>query len=229
MSRGRQPIGLVFTIDPDALRAHGPIWDSFDSMRAHHRMFFESDFESMVDLVGKCTVLEAGHLLEVLYEGLSKRSQQYSEDLRLQEPLEHYVEHTVWAHALELLGEQSLSSLCSVSEHACPLRDHGSTTETVIGDPTVLRSNWFSQTFSWRSRRAAPDLARGSTLAGTRQSSATWRRLVAIESSSRAAWFLEKRSKRLALFAHKANGMNLLRIPTGRHAKRLAWHRQAVG
>jgi hypothetical protein len=137
-SRGQQPIGVVFTIDADALRAHGPIWDSFESMRAHHRAFFESDFESMVDLVGKCTVLEAGHLLEGLYSGLSKRSQQYSEDLRLQAPLAHYVEHTVWARALELLGEQSLSSLCSVLEHACSLRDGGSTTETVVAGPYSL-------------------------------------------------------------------------------------------
>jgi hypothetical protein len=62
--RGARPNGLVFTIDADRLRAHGPIWDTYATLVRHCDWFFAEEFETLTAVVAALGVLEGGRFLE---------------------------------------------------------------------------------------------------------------------------------------------------------------------
>jgi hypothetical protein len=61
--RGTRPSGIVFTIDSDRLRAHGPIWDAYATLVRHCDWFFASEFETLTAVVGALGMKEAGRFL----------------------------------------------------------------------------------------------------------------------------------------------------------------------
>jgi len=62
--RGTHPDGgIVFTIDADRLRAHGPVWDAYATLVRHCDWFFKAELETLAAVVGVLGVEEGGRFL----------------------------------------------------------------------------------------------------------------------------------------------------------------------
>jgi hypothetical protein len=70
---GARPSGVVFTIDPDRLRAHAPIWDAYATLVRHCDWFFEGEFETLRTVVTALGVREAGRFLARCHAGTRDR------------------------------------------------------------------------------------------------------------------------------------------------------------
>jgi hypothetical protein len=73
--RGDRPGGIVFTIDSDQLRAHGPVWDAYATLVRHCDWFFPSEFETLRTVVSALGVKEGGRFLARCHAGTRARAQ----------------------------------------------------------------------------------------------------------------------------------------------------------
>jgi hypothetical protein len=71
--RGERPSGIVLTIDPDRLRARGPIWDAYATLVRHCDWFFAGEFETLTAVVETLGVERAGPFLARLHAGTRAR------------------------------------------------------------------------------------------------------------------------------------------------------------
>lgn len=125
----------MFAIDTKALDDFVPVWDSFESMRAHHRVFLEMDFNSIVKLVRAFDVQEAGSILEALHAGLRSRRQQFEDTLALQTDAPSYVDPSKVQRATSVLADEEFSSLCSALEGVVPHQGRGYAHESIVATP----------------------------------------------------------------------------------------------
>jgi hypothetical protein len=70
---GQRDAGIVFTIDPERLRAHGPIWDAYATLDYQCDWFLGSDLETLTAIVSVLGLKEAGEFLARCHAGTRER------------------------------------------------------------------------------------------------------------------------------------------------------------